>query len=399
MTRRDFLAGQRHEATADAFSPGGAIVGSHGWRSPRRPQPVVGGEPCKGDRGGMPQNAESQHAVAPDSTGSGRRGDLHPWLTAAAPPGLRQDAAETPLLHFSARAMATSFTIMLPFGTLRAREIADDALAVIQDLERQLTVFNDRSEVSRLNRLAARTTVPLEPRLFELLKTAIRISNETGGAFDITSGPLIKAWGFFQREGRTPTNDELTEALVRVGYQYLQHDPATRSIHFRRPGMEINLGSIGKGYALDRAAEILRQNGVTSALLHGGTSSLLAVGSPPGQSAGWPVGVKHPWEPDRRLSIIWLRDQALATSAATHQHFRYNERILGHLIDPRTGRPAEGMASATAVAPLAAEADALSTAFFILEVDGTREYCERHSGVRALLLENGPTAEPIAFLP
>src|SRR5262249_21253669 len=161
---------------------------------------------------------------------------------------------------------------------------------------------------------------------------------------------------------------ELAEALARVGFQHLQLDPATRAVRFRRPGMEINLGSIGKGYALDRAAEMLRQNGITSALLHGGTSSVLAIGSPPGQNAGWPVGVIHPWDADRRLGVICLRDQALATSAETHQHFRYNERILGHLIDARTGQPAERIASATAIAPTAAVADALSTAFFVLGV-------------------------------
>jgi thiamine biosynthesis lipoprotein len=171
-------------------------------------------------------------------------------------------------------------------------------------------------------------------------------------------------------------------------------DPARRSVRFDHPGIEINLGSIGKGYALDQAGELLRKEWkATSVLLHGGTSSVLAVGSSPGDPPGWTLALKHPWEP-RRLALVKLRDRALATSAATWQHFEYNGRKYGHLLDPRSGEPAEGVSSATAFAPTAAEADALATAFFVNGPDFARRYCAAQPGTGAVILPDGPDAVP-----
>src|SRR5207248_7931031 len=144
-----------------------------------------------------------------------------------------------------------------------------------------------------------------------------------------------------------------------------------RSVKYRVRGLELNFGAVGKGYALDRAGELLRSKwGVTSALLHGGGSSILAIGHPPGGPRGWPVNLTHPWEEGRSLGTVYLRDRGLGTSAATFQHFEYNGRKLGHLLDPRTGWPARGTAAASVTAPTAAEADALSTAAFVLGAAG-----------------------------
>src|SRR5262249_22047662 len=172
--------------------------------------------------------------------------------------------------------------------------------------------------------------------------------------------------------------------------------PDRRTVRYRCPGLEINLGSIGKGYALDRAAAVLRDEyGTASALLHGGHSSVYAIGTEPGDGRGWAVGLRHPWDPERRLALVRLRDRALGTSAATFQHLEYNGRKLGHVLDPRTGWPAEGMASATAVAPTGAEADALATAFYVLGVEAARGYCAAHPEVGAVLLPAGDAARPV----
>ena len=169
-------------------------------------------------------------------------------------------------------------------------------------------------------------------------------------------------------------------------------------MRYLRPGLEINLGSIGKGYALDRAAELLRAGvGRVGGLLHGGHSSVFAIGSEPGDARGWAVGIRHPWDPERRLALVRLRDRALGTSAATFQHLEYNGRKLGHILDPRTGWPAEGVASASVVAPTAAEADALATAFFILGIEAARAYCAAHPGIGAVLLPQGDAARPVVL--
>ncbi len=289
--------------------------------------------------------------------------------------------------------MATTFEILFPVDQPRAAELAEAAFELIDELEAQLTVYRDDSEVSRLNARALNEPVAVESHLFQLLVEADRLTRETGAAFDVTAGPLIKAWGFFRRQGKVPSPAERQAALDRVGMRHVELNPAARTVRFRKPGMEINLGSIGKGYALDRCAEMLRSRGVASALLHGGGSSVLAIGSQPGAS-DWPVGIRHPWDESRRLGIVHLRDRALGTSAATFQHFEYNKKRLGHLLDPRTGRPAEGIACASAVAGAAAEADALATAFFVLGLEKVRLFCQTHTGVGAVLLPDGDGAMP-----
>lgn len=313
------------------------------------------------------------------------------------------------LLRFSRQAMAATFEILLPWGTDEAVEAAGEVLDEIDRLEDQMTVYRDHSEISQINRRAADETLRVESRLFELLQRADRLSQETEGAFDITTGALSKAWGFFRRCGRIPSGAERAEVLRRVGMRHVVLDAENRTIRYLQKGLEINLGAIGKGYALDRAATILRDGyKIRHALLHGGRSSIYALGSEPGSTKGWPVGVRHPWDPERRLAIVRLRDRGLGTSAATFQHLEYNGRKLGHIIDPRTGWPAEGLASATAIAPTAAAADALATAFFILGIEKTRTYCAAHPDVAAILLPQegqivpiilGLTAEEIQLCP
>jgi thiamine biosynthesis lipoprotein len=312
---------------------------------------------------------------------------------------LRTLDVETPppkaaLLRFARRAMATTFEVLVPFGSPCAPEAAQAALDEIDRLEAQLSVFREDSEVSRLNRLAAAGPVAVEPALFALLEQAARLSRDTAGSFDITTGALTKTWGFFRRQGRVPAETELAEALAKVGMAHIALNPDDKTVEFLQSGLEINLGSIGKGYALDRAADHLRTEWcLTSALLHGGHSSIYALGSEPGSQRGWTVGLRHPWDPARRLAIVHLRDRAVGTSAVTFQHFEYNGRKLGHILDPRRGWPAEGIASASVIAPTAAEADALATAFYVLGVEPTRAYCAGHAGVGAVLLPDGEAAQ------
>ena len=232
----------------------------------------------------------------------------------------------------------------------------------------------------------------MEPRLFSLLEQAVALHRQTEGAFDITAGPLTKVWGFHRRAGRLPSRDELQSALQRVGSQWLELDPANRTIRFLREGMEINLGAIGKGYALDRCAELLQRAGVEHFLIHGGQSSILARGSrlralP--QRTGWHVAIRHPLRPDQRLAEVWLHDRAPGTSGSGQQFFHFQGRRYGHVLDPRTGMSVEGILSVTVLAPTAALADALSTAFFVLGVDRSLQFCQEHPEIGAALITAG----------
>jgi thiamine biosynthesis lipoprotein len=308
-------------------------------------------------------------------------------------------SSDLTLLRVSRRAMATTFEIALPYGTPDGLAAAEHALDLIDTLEDQLTVYRDHSEVSQLNATAATGPVGVEQNLFDLLHFSATLTNETAGAFDIATGALIKAWGFFKREGRVPSPSELAHARACSGMRHVVLNAEPRTVKYRRSGLEINLGGIGKGHALDLAADLLRSKwGVASALLHGGGSSARAVGTPPGQPRGWPVSVRHPWADDRTLGTVWLRDEGFGTSAATFQYFEYNGRKLGHLLDPRTGWPAAGTASASVVAPTAAAADALSTAFFVLGAAGAEAHCTPRPYLGAVVLpEDAADGPPAVF--
>jgi thiamine biosynthesis lipoprotein len=289
-------------------------------------------------------------------------------------------APQSYLLRIGRRAMACEFEVLLGAGPdSDGTEFAVAALDLVDRLESQLTVYRDTSEISRLNRSAFGRDVEVEPRLFELLRLAAEIHRRTGGAYDITSGPLSKAWGFSRRSGRVPDESELAEALSRVGSQRLQFNPERRTVRFSVAGMELNLGSIGKGYALDRCCELLEAGGLTDFLLHGGQSSLLARGSRNASSEeGWWIGVRDPLRPGERLGQLRLRNRALGTSGTGTQFFYHAGRRYGHILDPRTGQPVEGVLSSTVLARTAAEADALSTAFYVLGPAAALEYCRRH---------------------
>lgn len=292
------------------------------------------------------------------------------------------------VLNYARRAMACQFELRVatPAGEASA-EAAMEALDCVDRLEDQLTVYRDQSELIDINQRAATEAVVVESRLFQLLKLCGSIHTQTSGAFDPTSGPLSRVWGFHQREGRTPSELQRDEALARVGWHQVQLSHEQRTIAFESPGVEINVNSIGKGYALDRAAEVLDEYGTADSLMHGGRSTLLARGDNPLlDDGGWQAGIRDPLRPEVRLAEFTLRDEALSTSGSGTQFFEHQGRRFGHLIDPRTGWPAEGLYSATVIAPTAAEADALSTAAYILGVEGTQQLCDQREDLKALLI-------------
>lgn len=309
-------------------------------------------------------------------------------------------ADEYALIRVSRRAMATTFEVAIPAG-IHPDPIAaaTAALDLIDQLEDQLTVYRDHSEIAHLNGLADEDAVVVEANLFALLTRCAVWTRRTDGAFDIATGALVKAWGFYQREPQVPTPRERIEAMARTGFRHVILNHESRSVKFRRAGLELNLGAVGKGYALDRAAQLLRDTcGVTSALIHGGGSSAFAIGAPPGSARGWPVRLKHPTDSSRSIGTVHLRDRGLGTSAATFQYFVYKGEKLGHLLDPRTGWPAHGTASASVIAHTAAEADAMSTALFVLGEAGAEWLTRLSPTLGAVVLPDDPASvDPAIF--
>jgi thiamine biosynthesis lipoprotein len=307
-------------------------------------------------------------------------------------PAPEKPAAEY-LLEIGRRAMACEFHVYVNAG--QHEQSADHAVAAldrVDALEQQLSVYREHSELCRINRQAHQRAMTVEGRLFALLQLALELSAGTGGAFDITAGPISKLWGFYRREGRVPGTEEIEAVLSRVGSQHVELTPAAQSIRLMRPGMELNLGGIGKGYALDRCAELLLERGVGDFLIHGGQSSVLGRGSRAGLEEGergWSIALRHPLKDEVRLGELWLDNRALGTSGSAHQFFYHQGRRYSHILDPRTARPAEGMLSTTVLAPTAALADALATAFFVMGVEASLEYCRERPEVGAVLISPG----------
>lgn len=299
---------------------------------------------------------------------------------------VKQSRPQAWWLHVNRTAMACRFEVTLPMRDQAGVAVATDALNQIDRLEAQLTVFRETSEVSRINRQAATEAVRVEDSLFDLLTLCKELYRDTDGTFDITSGPLTRCWGFLKRAGRVPATDEIESARLLVGSNQLLLDDETRTIRFLQAGIEVNLGSIGKGYALDRVAASIRDR-VRMALLNAGASSICVIGAG-NRDQGWSVGLRHPGDKNQRLATLRLHDCAVSTSGSEEQFFEHGGQRYGHIIDPRTGRPAQDVTSVSVVARSGAVSDALATAFYIGGRELAERYCAAHRQVLVIMLES-----------
>jgi len=300
-------------------------------------------------------------------------------------------------LRLETRAMACPWSVILEPGASERVMIASDALSLVHELEAQLSVYREDSTVSRINHLAAKGPQTLEPDLFDLLARCVGYWQQTDGAFDVAVRALILLWKQCREAGRIPTDDELAAAREVTGSQHLMLDATSSSIGFDRAGAGLDLGAIGKGYAVDRAANVLTAAGMTDFVVHGGFSSVLACGDHAGQG-GWPIGLKNPLFTEERYATLLLKDRALATSGSNIQYFRYQGRRYGHLLDPRTGWPAEALLSVSVIAPTAAEADALSTAFYVMGLEKAVAWCHNRPEIGAILVpppQQGRELDPV----
>jgi thiamine biosynthesis lipoprotein len=267
----------------------------------------------------------------------------------------------------------------------RAAALVEAAFQEIERVEAALSMYRPTSEVSRINADAATRAVTTDPEVFDLLQRAFDYSQRTGGAFDITVGSLVKAWGFFRNAGRYPSAEELSQAQATSGWRHVELEKATRSVRFLVEGLELDFGGIGKGFALDCAARTLRSHGVEAALLGAGQSSYYAIGTPPG-SDGWAVTVPSPHRSALPLSKVLLRDRSLSTSGNDKQYFELDGHRYSHIINPLTGRPATGMLQVTVAARTATDSDALSTALFVVGPERAVDLVSEIRGATALLV-------------
>ncbi len=281
------------------------------------------------------------------------------------------------LSQYVRRAMATDFVVMIPGDIDGNAEHAFAALQIAESLENLLSIYRPDSDIIRLNQAAGSHPVPLAPETFAVLDLAQRLSQMTDGAFDVTAGPLVEVWGFTKRNGSKPTDTALQAARELVGYERLKLDHQTGTAMLDRASMSVNLGAIGKGFAIDRMAAELHRRGVNHFLIHGGNSSVMAAGDDvPGSDEGWRVAIEHPILKNTRLGGLRLRNRSLGTSGSGKQFFHFKGKRYGHVIDPRTGEPAGDLLSLTILAESATVADALATGLFVMGEQAALEWVQ-----------------------
>jgi thiamine biosynthesis lipoprotein len=306
-----------------------------------------------------------------------------------------------PTVTAAREAMATRFEMVLHGpNPIQLRAAADEAFQEIERLHAQLSLYSPSSEISFINSHAAAQPVPVEPRLFQLLLLAQRIHRETGGAFDITIAPLLRCWGFMGGLGALPAPEQIAQARARVGMEHVILDEKRSTIQFAREGMMIDLGSIGKGHALEVACEILAEAGVQSALVHGGTSTVCAIGAPP-ESIEWKIAIPPPpglamarganepdvpESPSAPIAVVPLCNSSLSVSGVHGKSFHAEGKTYGHVLDPRTGAPGQGALLAVVALPSATETDALSTALLLGGVAGHDQVSALRPDMRTLVI-------------
>ncbi len=269
------------------------------------------------------------------------------------------------LYTFSHPAMATTFTLYLYSADVgRASAVSEEVFEEIDRVEQLLSNYRESSELSRINREAAESPVTADPEMMSFLAEAEHWSRASDGAFDITVGRLMKAWGFFLHGGAVPSPAALEAIRAVTGWRKVELDPALRTVRFTAAGVELDPGGIGKGFAVDAAVRILRADGVRAALLSAGTSTLYGLGAPPGRR-GWRVVVPGPLPSRRMLSVATLRDESLSSADCTQKNFTADGHLYCHIMDPRTLRPVEGRVQVSIVHPSATASDALSNVLFV----------------------------------
>lgn len=312
-------------------------------------------------------------------------------------------AGEMLRLEQSLDAMGSVYTIVA-YGEDRGKLLAavDQAFEEVRRLDRMMSNYRAESELSRVNREASRDPVRVSEELFHLLEACQGYFRASEGAFDISVGPLMKIWGFYKGSGRLPHRAEVRGVQSRIGFDKVELDSRSQTVHFKVDGMELDPGGIGKGYAVDRIVDILKTSGTNSALVSAGNSSIYALGAPPNEK-GWKISIRHPRDTARQVDEVVLKDFSLSTSGTSEKFFRAEGKIYSHIMDPRTGFPAQGVLSVSVLAAKTLDSEAWTKPVFI----NGREWTAKHlrtnpkmKDFRFFLCEDkkGGSEQPCAWL-
>jgi thiamine biosynthesis lipoprotein len=265
----------------------------------------------------------------------------------------------------------------------RAEEAMAAAFREIERIDRLMSHYRPESEVSQITRQAGEKEAHVSPETLEVIERALYFSRLSGGAFDITIGPVFRLWNF--REGKIPGEKSLQENLKKVDYRKIKVDRAKSSVYLEGRGMELDLGAIAKGYAVDRGSAVLRKEGVENFLVKAGGD--LVVNGAKGNGVPWIVGIQHPRLPSELIGKLRPSQAAVSTSGDYKKFFFRGGERYHHILTPSTGLPARECQSVTIMAPSAMDADALATSVFVLGPKEGFALLEHLPDVRAIIVD------------
>jgi len=289
------------------------------------------------------------------------------------------------VVPFHTRTMGTWGAVNI--ATNDSVAVADPALAsllVFHHVDSLMSNWTETSEVARINREAGKSTILIDREVARVIATSLEVSRATNGAEDITVEPLVRLWGFLGGTPHIPASEDIKSLLPQVGYQNVRLDEKQPSIALSR-NVRIDLGGIAKGYAVDGAGDVLRKAGITNALVDL-TGNMMAIGSAPGHD-GWVVGVRDPSDKEKHFLRVHLHDEAISTSGNYEQFIDAGGKRYGHIMDPRTGWPANGASSVTVVAKNALICDAWDTGLFVLGPAKARQLAKTRDDIAIIVVE------------
>lgn len=291
--------------------------------------------------------------------------------------------------HFFVFNTACNLQVWGDVPSAQANDAFRELNAVLQTLHDTINIFSPDSELSRLNQQAHDHPVVCSETLWDIIKAADEAWRLTDGAFDVTIGPLMQTWGFHDPATALPTEADIAAALQKVGFDKLMLDQEQRSVSFPIPGMRLDFGGLAKGYALEKGSAVLTQHGLEVFLLNLG-GNILASAKTPASRQPFRVGIRDPRSPDRLFATLELQGACISTSG-NYQRFRLIDgKKVGHLMDPRTGRPGDFWAGVTVRTPRGLYSDVFSTAVFIGGADLAQKLTKRYPGTGFLLLKDSP---------
>ena len=301
-------------------------------------------------------------------------------------------AAGAQRLEKSTDAMGATFSVVL-YGSDQesVNQAIDAAFEEAHRLDELLSNYKPASEWSRINRDAAVSPVVVSSESFQLLSDCIEYSRASEGTFDVTVAPLMRAWGFFGGDRKVPSSEQIRAGREMVGSHHIQLNAQQWTVHFDHPGVEIDSGGVGKGYAVDRMVEILRSRGFRNALVAASGSSIFGLGNPPAEPRGWPISIADPWDHRKNVAQVFLKGMSLSTSGSYEKSFRVAGHRYSHIMDPRRGVPAESAVQVTVVAPRAIDSEVWAKPYFIQGSAWTAAH--KPKSWRVLYCENTPGAE------